>query len=241
MESYYRKMPGDAPIASFHYCAARFAVVTLGSVLEGKISVLLADDHGLVRRGFRRLLEDDPGILVVGEAADGWEAVKLARELHPQVIVMDMSMPGFDGVQATREIVKLSPPPAVMILSMHSGENYVRNALDAGARGYMLKTALDVDLSGAVRALAAGSQVMGPGVLAPAGAPDPDYERLSPREKQVLELAAQGRNNKAIAALLGVSENTVSVHRANIMAELGIHRTAELIVWAVKKGLVHLP
>lgn len=204
------------------------------------ISVVLVDDHGLVRKGFRRILEDDPDIRVIGEASNGLEAIQLARELHPQVIVMDMSMPELDGVQATREITKQEPAPAVMILSMYSDENYVRNALDAGARGYMLKEAMDVDLSSAVRALAAGKQVLGPGVLAPANSSDPDYERLTPREKQILELVAQGRSNKAIAALLGVSENTVSVHRANLMAELGIHRTSELIVWAAKRGLVHL-
>jgi DNA-binding NarL/FixJ family response regulator len=150
-------------------------------------------------------------------------------------------MPGLDGVQATREIVKDQPDIAVLILSMYSEENYVRNALDAGARGYMLKEALDVDLASAVKALAAGKQVIGPGVLAATRAPDPQYDRLSPREKQILELAAQGRSNKTIAALLHLSDNTVAVHRANLMAELDIHRTTDLIVWAAKKGLVRLP
>jgi DNA-binding NarL/FixJ family response regulator len=206
-----------------------------------EISVLLVDDHGLVRRGFRRILEDDPEIRVVDEAANGEEAIRLARQLHPQVIVMDMAMPGLDGVQATREIVKHDPDIAVLIVSMYSGENYVRNALDAGARGYLLKEALDVDLAGAVKAVAAGNQVIGPGVIHAKREPDPQYDRLTPREKQVLELAAQGKSNKIIAGLLHVSENTVAVHRANLMAELGIHRTTDLIVWAVKKGLVHLP
>jgi len=126
-------------------------------------------------------------------------------------------------------------------LSMYSEENYVRNALDAGARGYMLKEALDVDLAAAVKSVAAGRRVIGPGVLAASRAPDPQYDRLTPREKQILELAAQGKSNKIIASLLHVSENTVAVHRANLMAELGIHRTTDLILWAVKKGLVHLP
>jgi DNA-binding NarL/FixJ family response regulator len=206
-----------------------------------EISVLLVDDHSLVRKGFRRILEDDPEIRVVDEAANGQEAVRLARQLHPRVIVMDMAMPGLDGVQATREIVKDQPDIAVLILSMYSEENYVRNALDAGARGYMLKEALDVDLASAVKALAAGKQVIGPGVLAATRAPDPQYDRLSPREKQILELAAQGRSNKTIAALLHLSDNTVAVHRANLMAELDIHRTTDLIVWAAKKGLVRLP
>ena len=206
-----------------------------------EISVLLGDDHGLVRKAFRRLLEDDPEIRVVGEAANGQDAVRLARELHPQVVVMDMAMPGLDGVQATREIIKHAPEVAVMIVSMYSEENYVRNALDAGARGYLLKEALDVDLAGAVKALAAGEQVIGPGVLPASREPDPQYDRLTPREKQILELVAQGKSNKTIASLLLLSENTVAVHRANLMAELDIHRTTDLIVWAAKKGLVRLP
>jgi DNA-binding NarL/FixJ family response regulator len=206
-----------------------------------EISVLLVDDHGLVRKGFRRILEDDPEIRVVDEAANGQEAIRLARQLHPQVIVMDMAMPGLDGVQATREIVKDQPDIAVLILSMYSDENYVRNALDAGARGYLLKEALDVDLVTAVKALAAGKQVIGPGLMPASRVPDPQYDRLTPREKQILELAAQGKSNKTIAGLLQLSENTVAVHRANVMAELGIHRTTDLIVWAAKHGLVHLP
>jgi DNA-binding NarL/FixJ family response regulator len=206
-----------------------------------EISVLLVDDHALVRKGFRRILEDDPEIRVVDEAANGQEAIRLARQLHPQVIVMDMAMPGLDGVQATREIVKHEPDIAVLILSMYSEENYVRNALDAGARGYLLKEALDVDLATAVKALAAGKQVIGPGVMPASRVPDPQYDRLTPRERQILELVAQGKSNKIIAGLLQLSENTVAVHRANLMAELGIHRTTDLIVWAAKKGLVHLP
>jgi DNA-binding NarL/FixJ family response regulator len=205
-----------------------------------EISVLLVDDHALVRKGFRRILEDDPEMRVVGEAANGQEAIRLARELHPRVIVMDMAMPGLDGVQATREILKHQPDIAVLILSMYSEENYVRNALDAGARGYLLKEALEVDLADAVKALAAGRQVIGPGILAASRAPDPEYDRLTPREKQILELAAQGKSNKTIAGLLHLSENTVAVHRANLMAELGIHRTTDLILWAARKGLVHL-
>jgi DNA-binding NarL/FixJ family response regulator len=209
--------------------------------MSNEIAVLLVDDHGLVRKGFRRMLEDDPEIRVVGEATNGQEAIKLAQELHPRVIVMDMAMPGLDGVQATREILKHQPQIAVLILSMYSDENYVRNALDAGARGYVLKEALDVDLAGAIKDLAAGKHVIGPGILTASRGPDPDYDRLTPREKQILELIAQGHSNKEIAALLSLSVNTVSVHRANLMSALGIHRTAELVIWAVKKGIVHLP
>ena len=209
--------------------------------MSNEISVLLVDDHGLVRKGFRRMLEDDPEIRVVGEAVNGVEAIKLAQELHPRVIVMDIAMPGLDGVQATREILKHAPEIAVLILSMYSDENYVRNALDAGARGYLLKEALDVDLAGAIKELAAGRNVIGPGVLAANREPDPDYDRLTPREKQILELIARGYSNKEIAGLLTLSVNTVSVHRANLMSALGIHRTTELVVWAVRKGLVQLP
>jgi DNA-binding NarL/FixJ family response regulator len=206
-----------------------------------EISVLLVDDHALVRKGFRRILEDDPEICVVDEAVNGQEAIRLARQWHPQVIVMDMAMPGLDGVQATREIVKDQPDIAVLILSMYSEEHYVRNALEAGARGYLLKAAVDIDLAGAVKALAAGDQVIGPGVTPASRVSDPLYDQLTPREKQILELAAQGKSNKTIAALLHLSENTVAAHRANLMAQLGIHRTTDLIVWAAKKGLVHLP
>src|SRR6202142_2975416 len=149
-----------------------------------EISVLLVDDHTLVRKGFRRILEDDPEIRVVDEAANGQEAIRLALQLHPQVIVMDMAMPGLDGVQATREILKHEPDIAVLILSMYSEENYVRNALDAGPRGYLLKAALDVDLAAAVKALAAGEQVIGPGMMPASRLPDSQYERLTPREKQ---------------------------------------------------------
>jgi len=209
--------------------------------MDGRISVLLADDHALVRKAFRRMLEDDPEIQVVGEAANGQEVVAMARALTPRVIVMDMAMPGLDGVQATREILNHNPEVAVLILSMYSGESYVSNALAAGARGYLLKNALEVDLARAVKALGKGQQVIGRGVVAASRAPEPKYERLTPREKQILELAAQGKTNIDIAGLLDVSENTVAVHRANIMAELDIHRTTDLILWAVKRGLVHLP
>ena len=209
--------------------------------MSDEITVLLVDDHSLVRKGFRRMLEDDSGIRVVGEATNGQEAIKLAQELHPRVVVMDMAMPGLDGVQATREILKHAPDTDVLILSMYSEENYVRNALDAGARGYVLKEALDVDLAGAIKDLAAGKNVIGPGVLAANREPDPDYDKLTPREKQILELIAKGNSNKEIAGILNLSVNTVSVHRANLMSALGIHRTTELVVWAVKKGLVQLP
>jgi DNA-binding NarL/FixJ family response regulator len=209
--------------------------------MNTEISVLLADDHSLVRKGFRRMLEDDPEIRVVGEASDGMEAVQLARQLHPQVIVMDMAMPGMDGFQATMEILRHQPNTAILILSMYRDENYVRNALDAGAQGYVLKDAMDVDLANAIKDLASGKQVLGPGLLTSTAQPDDSYDRLTPREKQVLQLIAQGNSNKQIAAMLNLSVNTVAVHRANLMQALNVHRTAELVVYAIRKGLVNIP
>jgi DNA-binding NarL/FixJ family response regulator len=210
--------------------------------VSSEISVLLADDHSLVRKGFRRMLEDEEGILVVGEAQDGTDAIRLAGELKPQVIVMDMSMPGLNGMQACIEILKVLPKTAILMLSMYSEENYVRNALKAGARGYILKNAADIDLASAVKKVAAGHQVIGPGLISSTpGDYDEREDKLTAREKQVLQLIAEGKSNKEIAALLELSVNTVSVHRANIMEALGIHRTAELVLYAVRKGLVQLP
>src|SRR6185295_16068668 len=193
-------------------------------LMSSEISVLLVDDHTLVRKGFRRMLEDDAEIRVVGEAADGVEAVKLAQELHPQVIVMDMAMPGLNGMQASIEILKVLPKTAILMLSMYSEENYVRNALDAGAKGYILKDAMDVDLVNAVKRVAAGQKVVAEGLLSSSPGPDDDLDRLTNREKQILQLIAEGKSNKAVAALLALSVNTVSVPRANLMDALGIHR-----------------
>jgi DNA-binding NarL/FixJ family response regulator len=201
------------------------------------ISVLLVDDHGLVRRGFRRILEDD-GMNVLGEASNGVEAIRMANELKPNVVVMDLSMPELDGVQATKEIVKDRPETQVLILSMHSDDNYVRNALDAGAKGYLLKSAIDVDLVGAIKAVSEGKRYIGSGLKYVAHEQEDELNRLTGREKQVLQLIAQGRSNKEIAALLELSVNTVSVHRANLMEKMNIHRTAELVLFAIRKGLV---
>lgn len=205
------------------------------------ITVLLVDDHSMVRKGFRRMLEDDPDIRVVGEAADGREAVKLAEELKPRVIVMDMAMPGLNGMQASIEILKILPQTAILILSMYSEENYVRNALEAGAKGYILKDAMDIDLAASVKQVAAGEKVLAAGLLSSAPEHDAEMGKLTNREKQILQLIAEGKSNKEIAALLDLSVNTVSVHRANLMEALGIHRTAELVLYAVRKGLVRIP
>jgi DNA-binding NarL/FixJ family response regulator len=207
--------------------------------MTSPITVLLADDHALVRRGFRRLLEDDPGIAVVGEASTGDEAIRLAATLAPDVIVMDAAMPGTSGLAATRAIVAARPAAAVLMLSMHSEETLVRQAIAAGARGYILKTALDLDLAAAVRRIAAGETVMDPAVVAPAPLIGERTRHLTPRELQVLQLICNGLSNRQIAATLDVSVNTVAVHRANIMNALGVHKAAELVVYALQNGLVN--
>jgi DNA-binding NarL/FixJ family response regulator len=198
------------------------------------ITVLLVDDHAMVRRGFRRLLEDEPDIQVVGEAGNGREAVELTSALKPDVVVMDYAMPELDGVQATHEIRRTSKS-SVLMLSMHADENYRRNALDAGARGYLLKNALDVDLAAAIRDVAAGHSY---GLPDTNGAPGAVSHDLTPRERQILQLIAQGRSNRDIAGLLGLSVNTVAVHRNNMMHKVKIHRTAELVLYAIRHGLV---
>jgi DNA-binding NarL/FixJ family response regulator len=150
-------------------------------------------------------------------------------------------MPGLNGMQASIEILKVLPNTAILMLSMYSEENYVRNALEAGAKGYILKNAMDIDLAAAIKQVAAGQRVIAPGLLSSTPEPDADDGKLTNREKQILQLIAEGKSNKEIAALLELSVNTVSVHRANLMEALGIHRTAELVLYAVRKGLVHIP
>jgi len=205
------------------------------------ITVLLADDHTLVRRGFRRMLEDDAEIDVVGEAGDGDEAIRLAADLHPQVVVMDCAMPRTSGLVATRRILEGDPGVAVLMLSMHAEETLVRQALDAGARGYILKNALDVDLAAAIHRVASGEQVLDPNVAGPAPLKGERGSALSPRELEVLQMICNGQSNREVAAVLKLSVNTVAVHRANIMNALGIHKTAELVVYAIKHGLVTIP
>jgi DNA-binding NarL/FixJ family response regulator len=206
---------------------------------DAVITVLLVDDHGLVRRGFRRMLEDEPGIQVVGEASDGNDAVEAAARLHPAVVVMDFALPSMNGAVATRCILKARPETAVLILSMHSEPSYVRTCLDAGARGYLLKNAMDLELVDAVRRVAAGGRVLDQrlGSLAER---EEDAASLTTRELEVLQLIVLGRSNKEIAAVLSLSANTVAVHRANIMQALDIHNTAELVVYAIRKGLVSI-
>jgi DNA-binding NarL/FixJ family response regulator len=205
-----------------------------------KITVLLVDDHNLVRLGFRRILEDERDIQVVGEASNGEDAVSLARKLRPTVIVMDCALPGLSGLVATRKILQEFPDQAILMLSMHAEDTLVRQAIDAGARGYILKNAEDMGLGGAIRQVATGELVLSPGVSkAPTLKGDRD-SKLTTRELEVLQLIADGHSNKAIADKLSLSVNTIAVHRANIMDALGIHKTAELIVYAIRNGLVNI-
>lgn len=208
--------------------------------MSEKIRVLLADDHALVRLGFRRLLEDDPGLEVVGEASDGAEAVELTQRLKPDVVVMDYAMPVQNGAMATRIIRETAPATRVLILSMHSEPSYVANSREAGASGYLLKNALELELVEAVKGVMAADWFQDPR-LEQAAFDTGAKRSLSKRELEVLQHIVSGRSNKEIAAVLELSANTVAVHRANIMDALRIHNTAELVVHAIRHGLVSLP
>jgi len=194
-----------------------------------------------VRRGFRRMLEDDETLSVVGEASDGAEGVKLATQLRPDVIVMDCQMPVMNGLEATRKIVNANTGAAILMLSMHTEDTLVKQALEAGARGYVLKEALDLDLAGAIKSVAAGQTVLDPKVAKPQALKGERESGLTQRELEVLQHIVAGKSNKEIASELELSANTVAVHRANIMERLGIHKTAELVVYAIRNGLVSLP
>ena len=209
--------------------------------MADKISVLLVDDHALVRRGFRRILEDEKDIVVKGEASDGDEAVRMAHHLKPDVIVMDCALPGSNGLVATRKILEHNPKALVLMLSMHSEDTWVRQSLEAGARGYMLKNALDQELVDAIRRVFAGEEVLDPQIARRTNLKGERETGLTIRELEVLQLIVAGLSNKEIAGQLNLSANTVAVHRANIMDALGIHKTAELVVYAIRNGLVNIP
>jgi len=214
--------------------------------MHEKITVLLVDDHALVRRGFRHMLEDHEDITVVGEAGTGEEAVRLAQQLRPRVVVMDCALPGMSGLAATRKILEMSTrngllTPALLMLSMHSEETLVQQALAAGARGYILKSAMDLDLAAAIRKAAAGETVLDPQLERGSNLRGERGPGLTQRELQILQLIVDGKSNKEIADQLQLSVNTVAVHRANIMDALGIHKTAELVVYAIRNGLVSIP
>jgi DNA-binding NarL/FixJ family response regulator len=209
--------------------------------MEKKITVLLVDDHSLVRRGFRRMLEDESDMEVVGEAGNGEESIKLAKKLHPQVVVMDCALPGMNGLEATRQIIEDSPRTAVLMLSMHTENTWVRQAIEAGAKGYVLKNAMDLELGAAIRKVAAGETVFDPQVEQRSALKGERNAALTHRELEVLQMIVDGKSNKEIATVLELSANTIAVHRANIMNSLGIHKTAELVVYAIRAGLVNVP
>ena len=209
--------------------------------MGNKLRVLLVDDHALVRRGFRRMLEDEPSFQVVGEASDGLEAVQLAEQLRPEVIVMDCALPQINGIEASRRILAKRPEIAILMLSMHSEDTLVRQAIEAGAKGYVLKNAMDLDLVMAIKKVAEGNTVLDPQIMRSGSLKGERDTGLTPRELEILQHIVAGKSNKQIATELNLSVNTVSVHRANIMDALGIHKTAELVVYAIRNGMVTLP
>ncbi len=213
-----------------------------------KIRVMLADDHGVVRKGLRFLLERQPEMEVVGEVSNGREAVKLAEQLRPDVVIMDIAMPQLNGIEATAQIVKRNPEVGVIMLSMYSDEGYVMRALTAGAKGYLLKDSAEADLVRAVQVVANKKPFFSPTIaktlledylrqLQQKGLED-SYDLLTEREKEILQLLAEGKTNKEVAALLSLSLYTVDTHRTNIMQKLGLHNTAELVLYAVRKKII---
>ena len=208
-----------------------------------RIRILLADDHAVVRQGFKMILAAQPDMEIVGEAANGREAVELAEQLRPDVVVMDVSMPELNGIEATRRLASLVPRARVVALSMHKDSVYVREILHAGARGYLLKDSGAADLVAAIRAVASGESYLSPAV---SGAVLDDYRRhatnpidlLTSREREVLQMLAEGKTNKEIAGVLNLSVYTVDAHRGRIMEKLNLHSIGELVRFAVRNGLI---
>ena len=213
-----------------------------------KIRIVLADDHAVMRTGLRLVLERQPDFEVVGEASDGREAVGLAQQHRPEVVVMDVTMPNLNGIEAARQISGALPETSIVMLSMHSDEAYVLRALKAGARGYLLKESAESDLISAIRAVHGGKAFFSPAVsrmlvedyvrqLQDREIED-SYELLTTREREVLQLIAEGKSNKEIAGVLNLSLYTVETHRGNLMEKLGLHTVPELILYAVRKGVI---
>ncbi len=214
------------------------------------MKILLADDHNVLRKGLRRILEEQSDLEVVAEASDGRQAVNLANSLKPDVVVMDIAMPLMNGLEATRQILRRHPDMNVLILSMYSDENYVVQVLQAGARGYLLKDTAEEDLINAVRTVGGGMSFFSPQIaklllgdgmqrLRSEGVSD-SYDLLTPREREVLQLIAEGKSNKEAATALFVSPTTIETHRARIMDKLDLHSTADIVLYAVRKGVIQL-
>ena len=211
-----------------------------------KIRVLLVDDHTVVRQGLRRVLENDPEIEIVGELGDGRAAIEAVCRLEPMVAIVDIGLPNLNGIEVTRQLAKLAPDTKVLILSMHADDGYVRQSLKAGAKGYLLKDADDQDLIKAVQALSAGGSCFSPavskiilqGYLQEQRTATDELSALSDREREVLQLIAEGKSNKEVAQALTVAVSTVESHRKRLMEKLHLHNTAEMVRFAVRKGVI---